>query len=324
MILYLIGIDYRSAPISLREPIYRRRSEIVSFCRDTGEEISALFTCNRIELYGISENIFQAARSIKLFQERFPHVFELSYVKQGTEEVIEHALRLACGLESQIAGEEEITQQLNSWVSQDSFSWVSREIWNEILVRAEDIRIKSGLKGVKDNIAKIIFKDLEGQKKMVVIGTGKIARVFSENKPAGVSLYFAARKKHKRATRLARQAGAKAILLDDLPDAFLRADAVISATSSPHYVLKKGHFLDISKKRQRPLYVYDLAVPRDVEPDAGKVPGIFLQNLDDLDPVFKEHNKALDSHIKKAELLILHHIFEIAGKVREKSDAYSY
>ena len=324
MILYLIGIDYKLAPLAIRESIYKARKEILDFWQVKGEERAALFTCNRIELYGISENIFSAANTIKLFRAKFPDIFERFYVKQGNLEVIEHALRLACGLESQIAGEKEIAAQLNSWVRQNSFPLILRKIWSEVLARAEDIRIKSGLKEARLNIATIIFNDLSKQREIVIIGTGKIAFVLAENRPSWANLHFVARKKHKSATRLARQSGGRAVLLDELERLLLNVDVVISATKSPHYILKKRYLMSLAAKRKRPLYVYDLAVPRDIEPDAGAIPGIFLKDLDDLDLIFKHHNQGLDSYIKKAELLILHHIFEIAGQIKEKNHAYSY
>ena len=324
MDLYLIGIDYKSVPISLREPLYRRGNEIASFWKGISKDTAVLFTCNRIEVYGVSEDIFQAAGIIKLFQERFPRIFEISYVKNGIDEVIEHALRLSCGLKSQVIGEEEIVKQLSSWIKQDSFPYVLKKIWEEVLTRAQEVRVKSGLKGVKNNIATLIFKDLGKQKEIVVVGTGKIAQVFSENKPQGVNLHFVACKKHKRARQLARQSGGRAILFDDLRDVFLLADAVVSATKSPHYVLKKRHFSGIAPKPKGPLYLYDLAVPRDIEPDIADIPGIFLQNLDDLGRIFKQHNSSLSESIKKAELLILHHIFEISRQIKENINAYSY
>ncbi|MDP8229721.1 MAG: hypothetical protein P9L93_01300 [Candidatus Gorgyraea atricola] len=317
MILYLIGISYKEAPLSLRESIYRARKEIIEFWQKPGRSSAALFTCNRVELYGASLDIFSAAKTIESFQIRFPWISERSYVKFGDREVVEHALRLACGLESQVIGEEEILEQLNSWIRQASFPLALRRIWNDILGKVETIRIKSGLKEVKANIATIIFKDLDKPKEIVIVGTGKIARVFSKNKPDGINLNFVARKKHKQARQLANQSGGRAILLDDLEQLLLSADVLISATSSPHYVLKKEHFLNIVKKRNKPIYLYDLAAPRDIEPDVGNIPGIFLQNLDDLNIVFEQHKRSLNSYIKKAELLVQDHY-------KENDDVYSY
>ena len=255
MILYLIGINYKVAPLAIRESIYRTRKEIIDFWQDKEEERVALFTCNRIELYGVSENIFSAANTIELFREKFPDVFERSYVKQGNREVIEHALRLSSGLESQIIAEKEILEQLNSWIKESSFPWIFKKIWKEILTRTEDIRSKSGLKYVNNNVARIIFRHLSNHKEIALVGTGKIAQVFSENKPDGVSLHFVARKKHKRAARLARRSGGRALLLDDLPGLLLSVDAVISATKSPHYILKKEYLSNIVQRRKKLLYI---------------------------------------------------------------------
>ncbi len=317
MILYLIGISYKEAPLSLRESIYSARKEIIEFWQKLGKDHVVLFTCNRVELYGVSEYILSVAKAIELFHIRFPWISERSYVKYGTEEVAEHALRLACGLESQVIGEKEILEQLNSWIRQASFPLVLRNVWNDVLGKVESIRIKSGLKGVKANIATIIFKDLTRYKDVVIVGTGKIAKVFAENKPDGINLYFVARKKHKRARQLASQSGGHAILLDELENLLLKADVLISATSSPHHVLKKGHFLNIVKKRNKPIYLYDLAVPRDIDPDVGNIPGIFLQNLDDLNIIFEQHKRGLNSYIKRAELLVRDHY-------KEKDNVYSY
>ena len=313
MVLYLIGIDYKSAPISIRESVHKARNEIVDFWKNTGEEKAVLFTCNRIELYGASENVFQITDILDLFYSRFSALFERSYVRLGTRRVIEHMLRLSCGLESQVKGEEEVLAQLDSWVNEYSFPWILRNIWKEVLIRAEDIRIRSGIEEKSSNIAEIIFKRLiESRKKdIVIVGTGKIARLFSENKPAGINLHFVARKKHKRAKQLARWSEGKAVLLDDLRELLLRADAVISATSSPHYVLKKEHFVDITEKRIEPLDLYDLAMPRDIEPAVQNISGISLKNLDDLDQLFRGYAKTLEENIKSAESLIRQHSAEL-------------
>ncbi len=303
MILYLIGIDYKRVPLSIRESIYRNRKEINDFWQDVEEEVAVLFTCNRIEVYGIFEDLFSVNRSICLFQNRFPQAFETAYVKEGTNEVIQHALELSCGLKSQIVGEKEILEQLKSWLRQSSFPLLLKDVWYKVLTYAQDIRFKSGLNEVKNNIARIIFKDvsLKGQKDIIVIGTGRIAQLLAENKPPEVNLHFVSRKRHSRARQLARYSGGKAILLKDLPNMLLKADIVVSATASPHYVLKKKY---LSRRKNKLLYLYDLAVPRDIEPEVGNIEGVILKNLDDLDIFFKQHNQHLSLYTQKVQFLI--------------------
>jgi len=322
MILYLIGVDYRRAPLSTRESIYRERKEIIDFWQDVGIDVVILFTCNRIEIYGIFEDFFSVNRIINLFQNRFPNVFETTYVKEGIDEVIQHALQLACGLKSQIVGEKEILEQLSSWLRQSSFPISLKEILHKVLIHAKDIRFKSGLNEVNNNIARIIFKDisLKGQKDVLVIGTGRIAQLLAETKPPEINLHFVSRKRHSRARQLARDSGGKAILLKDLPNMLLKVDVIVSATASPHYVLKKKHLSCVPKRKNKPLYLYDLAVPRDIEPEIGNIEGVILKNLDDLDIFFKQHNQRLSLCTKKAQFLIDKSV-EI---LKEEVDEYLY
>jgi len=319
MILYLTGIDYKRASLSFRESLYSRRRELTNFWRQTLGETASLFTCNRIELYSVAKDAFSSWKNINLFQAKFPEIFTKAYVKEGNSRVIQHALRLSCGLESQVVGEAEILKQLNSWRRQDSFPHLLRKIWGEVLAEATRIRFKSGLNDVKNNIAKIIFKDLDPKREVVVIGTGKIAQLFAKHRPKGVSLYFASRKKHSRARQLARESQGRAVLLDELSDILLNADVVVSATASPHFILKRDISLDIIQRRDNPLYIYDLAVPRDIDPDIKNIPGIILKDLDDLEPLFRRHNQQLYLNVKRAQLLI----DESVEIIKEKIDEYS-
>ena len=330
MVLYLIGVDYNTANLKVREDIYKLRDEITCLWQAPGQEKAVLFTCNRIELYGLAGDIFLASSEIEKFRERFSLVFKHSYVKQGSQEVIEHALRLAVGLESQVKGEREILEQLRRWIRQEPFPRTLKRIWTEVLISSEEIRSGSDLNDRNNNIAGIIFDDLDKrfeqkqEKEIAVIGTGKVAQIFAENNRDGINLHFVARRKLNRAQRLARRSGGKAILPEGLGGLILSVDAMVSATSSPHRVLNHGHFSNIGARRKPPLYLYDLAMPRDVAPDVKDIPGVFLQDLDDLGVVFRRHNKELDGCIKKAELLILHHIFAIAEQVKENKGVYSY
>jgi len=310
MIFYLIGIDYKTVPLSIRESAYRQRQEIYDFWQSVEGEAAVLFTCNRVEVYAVAEDMFSVVKNTDLFQSRFPDIFGNAYIKEGRGKVIRHALRLASGLESQLFGEGQIMEQLKSWKSQDSFPPLLKNIWSEILGLAHDIRVRSALNKSQHSIAELVLEDLiprvslNGRKKVVVIGTGKIAQLFAESCTAGINLYFVSRKKHSRARQLAKRAGGRAILMDDLSDALMTADVLISATSSPHYVLRKHQLFPITGKRKGILYIYDLAVPRDIEPDVKNIAGVCLQDLDDLAPIFRRHNQRLSRHVQRTEVLV--------------------
>ena len=307
MIFYLIGIDYNAASLQTREAACKRRKDIYDFLKVRQPKTAILYTCNRVEIYGTAENAFGLLGFLKELRKEFFDLFERAYVKQTSKGAVYHALALACGLKSQLIGERQIFRQLNSWLDQENFPEQLKRVWIEVLVEAENIRKESALYKKEANIAELVAKDLikrlglKKRLKLVVVGTGKIAQLFAKVSLAKVELYFASRKKHQRARQLAKLSGGEAILLKDLDSFLLDADALVSATSSPHYVISKRLLREVGSKKKNIFYVYDLAVPRDIEPTAKNIGRIFLQNLNDLESVFIKHNKSVGVLVSKTE-----------------------
>lgn len=324
MIFYLIGISHKTAPLFIREFACRKQKEITAFWQSLCKEAAVLFTCNRAELYGLSFDAFSARRSCQLLQDRFPEIFKDSYLKLNSIDTVRHALRLACGLESQLLGEPQIIEQLSSWIAKDSFPEALGNLWKNILLQASTIRAKTGLNEYKTDISSLVLQDIERQlkdryKQVVVIGTGKIAQLFAREPREGINFYFVSRKKHSRARQLARSVKGRAVLLENLPSLLLSADVLISATASPHYLVERYHLSEVINKRDKVLYIYDLAVPRDIEPAVGSLRGIILQNLDDLGTLFKEHNQILDHLVEKTSFFIE----EVIKDVKETVGVYA-
>jgi len=314
MTFYLIGIDYRKSSLYARESAYRLRLEI----EKAGPHQVALFTCNRTEVYGLADDEDSARDLIESLKRTFPEVFADAYIKLGKLSVFPHALSLACGLKSQLIGEREITKQLRVWIARDDFPFLLREFWQGILVASDRIRLQSGLAENASDVAEVILKDIitQGQskkKELVVIGTGKLAQLFAHNSGEEINLYFASRKRHSRARKLAQIAQAKVILLDKLTEVLSFADIVVVASGSPHYLLKTAH---LEERKDKPLYIYDLSVPRNVAPCVGNIKEVVLKTLDDLDPLFKEHNQVLTGYIQKAKYLIEQEKHNFKEKIR--------
>ena len=304
MNFYYLGIDHKRAALNLREEAYRIRGKIDFFLKHIMTNAAAVFTCNRVEIYGVVEDRHFANKAINLFRKHFPEIFSEAYTEDGNHGTLRHALRLASGLESQIIGEREILEQLNSWAIRLSGEPQLQIFWNRIILAATEIRKTSGLDRDNSDIAEIILNDLSKKQKIVVVGTGKVADLFAQNRTEGTEMIFVARKKHKRAKQLARKAGGTAVLIDNLSDVAKDADVLISATSSPHYVVTLEQMFEINRIRQKDLYVFDLAVPRDIEPGAENIPGIYVTNIDDLSVNFDRQNVKLLPRIERAELLI--------------------
>ena len=310
MYFYLTGIDYRRAPIEVRDEIYRQRKAISDFWSVNDPHGSAvLMTCNRIEIYGAARYADNAFGHISRFAESFPNFAKYAYVKYGEAEVFRHALRLAVGLESQIKGEGQILEQLKRW-RRDIPQGNINDLWARAISLVQKIRAASGLDGYNSNIAALVFEDirkkLNSKKRyeVIVIGTGKIAELIARYKSPEARLIFVAHKNYIKALALAGESGGEALYLKDLPQLLSKADVLICATASPHCIIRTEHLGARTIGRGNPLHIYDLSIPRSVEPKIAQVEGVFLQNLDDLGDIFYRHNESVREEVELASGLI--------------------
>ncbi len=266
--------------------------------------------CNRIEIYGVAGCADDAFGHLAAFSGSFPEFSKYAYVKYGETEVFHHALMLGTGLESQLKGEPQILAQLDAWNSGGTLPLPIKVLWNKAIKLARKTRIASRLSDGGDNIATLVYDDIEkrlaGREKheIIVVGTGKIAELFAKYRPSGAHLIFVAHKNYQKAEMLSKYSGGETLPLQDLPRIITKTDALIGATSSPHYILKKEHFDKYPVKREHPLCIYDLAIPRDVEPAVGGINDIYLCNLDSLKYLFSAYNKSVQDRIELASDLI--------------------
>jgi glutamyl-tRNA reductase len=289
MNFYLIGIDHRKAPISIREAVYWKRAEVAGFlAKLPAGRAAILSTCSRFEIYGVTKDPFNAGVIVDLLKDKFRPLFNNTYTIYSQEKVLKHLVRLAAGLESQIRGELQIYSQLGAWAGQDNFPPKIAGLVHDALLAAHDVRMKNGLNKPDNNIAVFVYEKILSEihpnklLNIAVVGTGKIAELFAAYKPQGVRLYFAAHKNISKAEGLAHKAQGKALFLKELPEYLKTADVLISATASPHRVFDKNYFLKIAVSRKQELYIYDLALPRDVAPGVKDIDGIILKNIDEV------------------------------------------
>lgn len=310
MNLNLIGIDYAKTQLEIREAVYKERKNISEFLERIGGQKTIIFsTCNRFEIYLMGPAGFQSHKIAGLLQDEFPHFFDNAYFKAGEQEVFFHFLRLATGLESQLRGETQIVQQLKHWISQEDFPSDFRRLCQKALVLAAKIRSESGLNTYTVNLAVLIVQDLLklnlDPKKIeaIVIGTGKIAELFSAINDQRLNFTFVAHKNRRKAEFLAKNAGGRFIPFENLSQVIDEAQVLISATSSPHFIIKEDNFSSKLEARSNALYVYDLAFPRDIDPAIGKIKNVFLKDFENLEPLFDEHNRKIKAQLDLVEYL---------------------
>lgn len=329
MNFYLIGADYKSAKIEVREELLKARQEITKFWQSLGQPFTILSTCNRLEIYSDSEDAFSALRQRDSFYEKFPF-WRNSYFLNGEVNIFRHALRLVSGLESQLKGETQIAEQIAFWVANNELPESFRGLWKKAYLESINIRNNSGLDKQERNIASFILEDLDRKypgvnSEAVIAGTGSVAKLFARHKSKHAHLIFVSTKHRLRAKKLAEYCLGRVIAFDELLPELLAADFLVAATVSPHFILKKAGISEINLRRLRPLYIYDLALPRVVEPEIRGLKNIILQNLDDLTPLFERENLKIQKELEKAEALIEEAVkdYDKSIEIRDASEPFS-
>jgi glutamyl-tRNA reductase len=312
---YLIGVDYKSAPSEIRQKLYLKRSQIASFWgRITLIDSAILLTCNRFDISIAAGSEEQIVENLELFRKEFPLFYAHCYIKKNIFELLRYGFRLACGLESQLKGEFQILEQLQVWLKQDKLPQRLFEFWSRILKSASLIRFKSGLNCRENNIAKLLFEDLNnlnpgnGKLDIAVVGTGKVAALIAEYKPERADLFFVAHKNRLKAEVLANRVGARVLSFAQLKTIIPHLHVLVSAASSPHIILKSGDIPDSVLERDKPLYIYDLGFPVNIANELGNRKNILLKNLDDL---------ALSAKINNGNYSLAEYLIEEAIKEDE-------
>lgn len=309
MIFYLLGIDHNSATFEEREALYRKKGTIAELLKaGPGNETIIFATCNRIEIYGVEGDINDARLRIKKLRKKFPELAK-GYFVSGERNVFRHAVRLASGLESQIKGEAEIFSQLEQWLTKEIFPWPIIVLWQKAMEAAHRIRQNAPLYKVTVNIADIILDDLEKEwdlpekPAIVIIGTGRVAGLFAAAVPDGIRCDFIANKNRRRAEELSSLTRGMVFSFNALSEAIAGADIVISATKSPHFVVRKSDILPAMSARNRKLYIYDVSLPRDVEPSISKIEKVVLKDLASLFVSIKRYNESVKKYVQAAEAM---------------------
>jgi glutamyl-tRNA reductase len=290
--------------------------------RDSGvaEEAVILSTCNRVEIYASTSSEFrQACEALKKFL-----VTCHDYHEPLTDEVyafnepqsVQHLFKVACGLDSMVLGETEVLGQLKKAYDvalqqghtgsrlnkafQKAFN-VAKQIRTETNIQRGSISVGS----VAVELAEKIFSTLK-ERDVLVIGAGdtseKTARALLSR---GARSIIVSNRSYDRALGLASELGGRAVLFEDWAKEFAKIDIVISSTAAPHHVLDREKLEPLMKlRRNRPLLLIDIAVPRDIDPAVNFMENVFLYNIDDLQSIADDYLKQRKEEIARCERII--------------------
>ncbi len=304
MPLLATGISHHTAPLETRERIAIARTEYVERVKklhalDGIEEVVVVSTCNRTEIYTIGPK--QSREQVHQWLQAKGGLSDVEmdahcYVHER-EQAVRHLFRVAGGLESLVLGESQIVGQLKeSWQMAHEAGGVGKvldRLFQHAFATGKRIRSKTGIGEHPVSVAyttvmlaKQIFGDLVS-KTVILVGAGEMVELCGRHlHDKGLSSLIIANRSVGRATELAEQFGAHAVSLADLPTVLHKADILISSTASLEPVIHLEPVKAALKlRRNQPMFLVDIAVPRDIHPDVGKLGNVYLYTIDDLQKV---------------------------------------
>ncbi|MDF0751868.1 glutamyl-tRNA reductase [Marinobacter sp. 71-i] len=335
MALVTLGINHRTAPVELRERVAftpERMAEAFAELRATSgaSEAAILSTCNRTELYLAGDDDCAPAvlRWLAGFHDmEAGDLEEVLYVHRDSD-AVRHIMRVAAGLDSMVLGEPQILGQLKDAYSLArehgaSGAFLSR-LFEHTFSVAKRVRTQTAIGENPVSVAYAavsmahhIFADMS-RNTALLIGAGKTIELVARHlADAGVKNFLVANRTLERAQALAESRGGKGILLSDIPDHLADVDIVISSTASPLPILGKGAVERALKKRKhRPYFMVDIAVPRDIEPEVGSLADVYLYTVDDLRQVIEENVRSREGAAREAENLVTDGVQQFLSQLR--------
>lgn len=325
MSLVVIGLSHRSAPVALRERFAFSEARVPAVLEtlrisQLAEEAVILSTCNRVEIYASTtlepSAAFVALREFLTTCHNYSDPLTDEVYSYSEPQSVHHLFKVACGLDSMVLGETEILGQLKKAYElalQQGFTGarlnkafqrafnVAKQIRTETNIQRGSVSVGS----VAVELAEKIFNCL-GDRDVLVIGAGdtseKTARALLSR---GARSIIVTNRSYDKAVALANELGGRAISFDGWAGEFHNIDIVISSTSAPHYILDRTRLEPIMKlRRNRPLLLIDIAVPRDIEPEINFMENVFLYNIDDLQTIADDYLKQRQLEVDRCEKII--------------------
>jgi glutamyl-tRNA reductase len=339
MHLFLLGVSHKTAPVDVRERLDFSSRDLGAAVealatRPSAAESVVLSTCNRSEVYVACENPAQARDEVIEFLSHYhslspdsfmPHLFSL-----GDDAAAKHLFRVAAGLDSLVVGEPQILGQVKDAFETAAghrctgpmltklFHWsfgVGKRVRTETALGEGAVSISFAAV----TLARKIFGRLEGRR-VLVIGAGEISSLTAEHLRAqGVGEIVVTSRTAAHAETLAAAVGGRAARWDDVAALLGAADIVVTATGSQRPILTRTQVEAITERhRPDPLFIIDLAVPRDVESSVGDIEQVFLYNVDDLQSIVQENLSRRSREISHAETIVAEELLKFATWQRSR------
>lgn len=325
MTLLALGINHRTASVAVREQVAFTPTQLESALTQLRSlpqisEAAVLSTCNRTELYCVTDAAGEQVVLDWLGRFHNLRVEDLTRCAYHylDNDAARHLMRVAVGLDSMVLGEPQILGQLKDAYQQarhaNGLGGELERLFQHTFSIAKQVRTETGIGKnpvsvayAAVSMASRIFDDFS-RARALLIGAGETIELVARHlHEAGVRQLTVANRTRERAEQVSSSLGGLAITLPEIPEALEHADIVISSTASPLPILGKGMVeRALKKRRHRPVFMVDIAVPRDIEPEVGDLADVFLYTVDDLEEVIEENRRHRQVAADQAESLIEH------------------
>jgi glutamyl-tRNA reductase len=322
MNLIVIGVNHQTAPVEVREQFAiseaRLPEAVKCLASQPGiEEAMIVSTCNRVELVARAEaantDLYRCLPELYGFDTQAYRKYLYEY---RDREAVRHVFRVASSLDSMVVGEPQILGQVKeAYATARAVGAVNSQLdalYSRAFAVAKRVRTETAIASsavsiasVAVELAKKIFGNLEG-KSVYLVGAGKMCELAARHLLAhGASKIYVGNRTFERAAALARKFNGEPIAFEQLHDTVDRADIVITSTGAPHTIFRKEHGEKyLSRRKNRPMFFIDIAVPRDVDPEMNKLDGMFVYDIDDLQQVVASHISDRRVEADRAEAIV--------------------
>ncbi len=325
--LVCLGLNHRTTPVEVRERIAFPESHLPEALQEVRalpgfEESVVLSTCNRVELYAAHQpdNPGAAHQQLSAYLSRHfnlspAEVEALSFYRLDDEETARHLFRVVSGLDSMVLGETEIFGQVKQAYQTALESRSTGRTLNKLFQQAFQVGKKvrhetsiqrgpTSVGSVAVDLCEKVF-DLK-QCHVMLVGAGEMSRTCAQSLMSrGARSVIVSNRSYERAVELASEMKGKALRFDEWESVLHTTDVIISSTSAPHFVIKPELVAEVMRKRRwEPLFIIDIAVPRDVDPRVNEIEGVYLYDIDALQSIADEGRRERERQLAECERII--------------------
>jgi glutamyl-tRNA reductase len=335
MKLLLTGLSHKTAPVHLREKLAISEAQLPRALQELqrlgAAEAVVLSTCNRVEFAVSTPDELEPGTVLDQFlvQWQVPRAaFDGHLYQLEAREAIQHIFRVASSLDSMVVGEPQILGQMKAAYAmaktEGSVGGMLETVLTRAFSAAKRVRSETGIGHMAVSVsyaavelARQIFGSLKAQR-VLIIGSGKMGELAAKHlRRSGANKIFVTNRTHARAEEMARLFDGRAIDYMAFPAMLHEIDIVIASSGAPHFILTRDEMQRvISLRRNKPMFLIDIAVPRNIEPTVNDIEGVFLYDVDDLAGVVNANLKEREKQAQQAEAIVAEEVENMMARLR--------